>query len=357
MATKLTADQAKRIGAISLTVKTGTVEEATKKLVEFLASNDVAGVEGDPINDLIEMAEVFYEPAPVKDNTSGKIKDLPETQEEIEEEDPETEDLDELAEEVVTQKIGSKKTLPAAAKTAAAKTKKTVTDGEKFDARSIPAHNALLQPFRDYFPADEFQIDTLKQGFTVRVLGKNAKTTLLNFDELKLQKNKELIGNFYTNRFKSEEDLQKFLPEAYQDREMGMFRGESHPSIRKITQTELFDIFENSDFITETLQRASGKDVTMGVNREKLEQTLKSNAAGNKKAAPVKSSKLEESEFEELEEEELGEDLAEEQFEEIEDTPPPVVKAKVTAKKTASTATAKATPAKAAMAKTVTAKK
>src|ERR1035437_3355076 len=99
MATKLTADQAKRIGAISLTVKTGTVEEATKKLVEFLASNDVAGVEGDPINDLIEMAEVFYEPAPVKDNTSGKIKDLPETQEEIEEEDPETEDLDELAEE------------------------------------------------------------------------------------------------------------------------------------------------------------------------------------------------------------------------------------------------------------------
>ncbi len=309
MATKLTADQSKRIGNIGLIAKTGTVEEAAKKLIEFLAKNDVAGVDGDPINDLIEMAEVFYEP---DIENAEEISDL-----------NETEDLDDLAEEVATQPIIAKKGVaatakpgavkPTAAKTAAAKVKSVATDGEKFDARNNPAHDALLQPFRDYFPPEDFQIDILKQGFTVRVLGKNAKTTLLNFDELKIGAKKELSGNLYTNRFKTPEDLLPFLPDIYHDREMGMFRAESHPSLRKITETELFDIFENSDFITESLNRASGKDAVMGANREKLEAVLNNTTAPAKKKISPLAPVIEDAELDEQLEEMVEEELMEEE--------------------------------------------
>lgn len=306
MAKKLSEDLVSRIEALGIIVKTKTEEEARPKLIAHLAKHDLQGVEDDPINELVEFCEVLGEdevetkPLPKAAAPAVKGKKVVEPEPEEEEEETEEEQLDGLAEELeeeeeeVVAKPAKKaaapvvatkaKTAPAAVKTVAkpAKTEpvkasgggREVIPGEKFDARNNKKHLAFIKPFEAFFPEEDFEITLLKQGFTVRVLGKNAKTTILNFDELKIVDGK-LAGNVYTNRFKSVEDLFEVLPEEYQEKEVGMFRMESHPSIRKVSQDELFDIFENSELVRTSLDRANAKDVKMGVNRERLEETLK----------------------------------------------------------------------------------
>lgn len=326
MATKLTAEQLSKAEVVVGAIKTKTEEEARKKLIEFLADNEVMGVEDDSINDLIEMAEVFYEPAPKATppkKTAKVVQPEPEEEEEeqlededleevgeddeaLEEEEEEPVEDDDIEEEPVVKKkattpaktaakpaakVEVKKAAPveksksaAPAKAAPAKAVRESSGGEKFDGRNVPAHLKYLKPFETVFPKADFEITCLKQGFTVRVLGANAKTTILNFDELKIVDGK-LNGNLYTNRFKSVDDLLEVLPDEYHEREIGMFRMEAHPSIRKVTQDEVFDIFNNSELLNVSLDRANAKDAKMGINRERLEETLKQGT----KAAPAKS--------------------------------------------------------------------
>jgi len=228
------------------------------------------------------------------DSLRDQIRTLSENVEPEEEEEEEEEIVEEAPKKPVNKKAAepaktaSKKTPePAVTKaktevkktevkpvTAAKTTGRTSLPGEKFDARNNPKHKVYLKPFEKLFPEADFEITLLKQGFTIRVLGKNAPTTIFNFDELKISDGK-LFGNLYTNRFRSVDDLKETLPEEYHEKEIGMFRMESHPSIRKVSQDELFDIFENSELIRVSLDRANAKDIKMGANREKLEETLK----------------------------------------------------------------------------------
>ena len=107
----------------------------------------------------------------------------------------------------------------------------------------------------------------------------------MNFDELKLVDG-ELMGNLYLNRFKSVEDLQEFLPDEYAEAEIGMFRGESHPCIKKMTSTDVLTIME-SDVYTESVKRSSSTDTKMGVNRKALEESIENKAATPKKTVTV----------------------------------------------------------------------
>lgn len=300
---------------LGVTIKTKTEEEARPKLVAFLVKNEVEGIEDDPIRDLVEMAEVFVEDEPAKPTIKASKKVVaPEPEEEEEEEASEEEEeeeevteedeLDETLEEeeeeapkpVKKGAVAAKPAPKAAAKPAVKATPKAAAEpkaasrtnlpGEKFDARNNKAHEKYLKPFLAFFPTKDFELVILKQGVTVRVLGKNAKTTIVNFDDLKIVDGK-LAGNFYANRFKSADDLMEVLPEEYHDKEIGMFRMESHPSVRKVSQDELFDIFENSEVIRVSLDRANAKDVKMGINREKLEETLNAGKTAAKPAAKV----------------------------------------------------------------------
>jgi hypothetical protein len=150
----------------------------------------------------------------------------------------------------------------------------------------------------------------LKQGFTVRKLLKNNKPTIINFDELKIVDG-ELFGNLYTNRLKNPEELISLLPESFEDREIGMFRGESHPCLRKATESEVIDILSETDLLEISIKRADGIDVKLGQAKEKLEQSIIKPSAKK----PIGSKKpivVEEELEEELEEEELEEELEEE---------------------------------------------
>jgi hypothetical protein len=316
MATKLSEAMLSRIeGLLGIKIKTKTEEEARPKLVDFLATQEVNGVEDDPIQELVEMAEVFADEVPAAKAAAPtklkKVVDEPEDEEEEldaaigdgdddeeEEEEPEPEEEEE---EEAPAKPTKKAVAPAAKATVKPAVKATPKEkektgreslpGEKFDARNNKKHEVYLKPFKEFFPAEDFEITLLKQGFTVRVLGKNAKTTILNFDELKIDDGK-LIGNVYTNRFKSVEDLMETLPEEYHEKKIGMFRMESHPSIRSVSQDELFDIFENSELVRLSLDRANAKDVKMGINREKLEETLNAGTKATAKPAAKPAAKV-----------------------------------------------------------------
>lgn len=326
MATKLKDQDKKKLLKIGIT--STTEEDATAKILAFLAKNDVDNVEEEPLSQLIEMAEVFYDDAPaeVEDDEEAEDEEAEEEAEEDEDEEPtppvvvkksavkavvkaapvvakkpaaktkveeidEDEEMDKVLEEIKDKKINVKKPVAAPAKAVAGR--KTELNGDKWDGRNNKAHDAMIKGFRKRFNEKEFQIDLLKQGFTVRVLGANAKTTIMNFDEVRIDGGK-LVGNFYCNRFKNPEDLLAILPEQYQaegesEKNVGFFRGESHPCIRKVTEDELMDILDNSEFLNMSLSKASTTDIKMGKNREKLEESITKPAA--KKTTPVPAAK------------------------------------------------------------------
>jgi hypothetical protein len=353
MATALSKGLMTQLAALGITAK--TEEKARELIYPILASEGVEGIDELDINSLVQMVEVFKEAAPAdeEEQQEEELEEQLEEQEEVQapakkpagkpaptkpvaaDKKPssktEEEELDEVATEVKSKGIVKK---PAAAPVVAQSAKKTVAvvgrktelTGDKWDGRNNKAHDAMIKPFRETFPAADFQIDLLKQGFTVRVLGTNAKTTILNFDEIRISEG-NLIGNLYCNRFKDVNELAPYLPDSFEGKEVGMFRGESHPCIRKVTDDELLEIL-HTDFITETLARASSTDVKMGKNREKLEQAQQSTTATKPAAKPASKAPIPAvgkknvaavDPVEELEqelEEELEEELIEEEMEE-----------------------------------------
>jgi hypothetical protein len=269
----LTKPEIAKLAAIGLTgIK--FEEQARKKLIGILAENEVTEVDDEELNDLIEMAEAFVEP-------STEEAEAEEVEEEVESDIETDEELGELAEEV--EEIDEKATKKAPAKPVAKATTTTAkkaptpptrtANGEVFNARENKAHLKMLEAFRGALPKEDFNFDILKQGFTVRMLSKNTKPTIFNYDGLRIIDG-ELVGDFYCNRFKKPDELIEVLPEAYQDRTIGMFRGESHPSIKKLTQTEVLDIIENSEVLAISLKKAGDIDQRMTNNREKLEESL-----------------------------------------------------------------------------------
>ena len=294
MATKLSAKLISELKSLGITAV--TAEAAKEKVIASLVKEGIEGevIEDEPLESLIQMLGEFI----TKEEPSQEVE---EDEEEIEEE--EEEELDELANEVEEEEEEEEQPKPAAKKqintptvkklsTTVAKPVKKVNETprgnsssfEKFDPRNNKKHLPLLKPFKDIFSEKEYQFDLLKNGFTVRLLTKNAKTTIINYDELKIVDG-ELFGNFYSNRFKTVEDLLKVIGEDYEEREIGMFRGESHPCIRKISQEEVLAILNDTDFIEVSQKRATGIDKRMSDNREKLEAKLTTTEA--KKTAPV----------------------------------------------------------------------
>ena len=301
--TKLTPKDAKRLTEIGIIAKTNTEEEARKKLLAYLSERDISGIDNDPLVDLIEMAAVFKESEAQEEGVEEQEESAEETEEVVEEqeeevvappkktvakkpaveEETEEELLEEVAEEVKTKPSAKKTVAPAAKKS----TPVSTAEGERFDARNVEEHLNYLGSFQELFADESFQIDLLKQGFTVRIVGKNAKTTIMNFDELRIVDEK-LVGNLYLNRFKSVEELLEFLPEQYHEREIGMFRGESHPCIRKMKEEEVMEILKDSEVLSESLKRANATDVKLGVNREKLEESLEKGKKPPAKTTAVK---------------------------------------------------------------------
>jgi hypothetical protein len=275
----LSADLKGRIEALNVDAG-ATTETAKANVLLFLQNNDVDGVEEYELKDLVEMAELFepqeggeeveegeeevYEQG--DDEPEEEVEEEEAVEDEVEVEETDYDDLETAAGNLPSKKIVpavkkpvavSKPTAPAAAPkspvkpaSGGAKTgvgRKPTLEGEKWNGRENEDHMLMLGNFAEIFPDDQFEITVLKQGFTVRLLGKNTKPTILNFDELRVTAD-GLVGNLYANRFSKPEELTEILPEAYQDKQIGIFRGESHPCIREMSEAEVLDVLQNSDF-------------------------------------------------------------------------------------------------------------
>lgn len=264
-----------------------TEEDFRKVMIDYLVKQELQDCDSDSTDDLIDYVTAFVEePAPMIAETKNKKTIVEEDEEEL---------LDQLAEEVKTEVIPTKggvrtttskavhdstKQSKVVTKTATSATtakkptivKSSVANGvEKFDARNNDDHKEtfVVGFAQGLFPDPDYRIDILKQGFTVRAMLNNSQPTLFNYDNLKIDGG-ELIGDAYFNRFKSVEDLEAFLPKGFAEgRTIGMFRGESHPSIKAVSQQDWVMLVNHLS--TEVHKRAGLNDTRMGENRAAME--------------------------------------------------------------------------------------
>lgn len=143
-----------------------------------------------------------------------------------------------------------------------------------FDGRNNPEHEALAMQMLEALGYNEetSEIKLLKQGFTVRLKLQNTKPTIMNFDELRVEED-VLRGNLYCNKLKSEVELMKYLPVKYHAKKIGMFRGETHPSIKDINSMDVAVIFSGK--LRELAEsRCSDEELAMTKNRAALEKQM-----------------------------------------------------------------------------------
>jgi hypothetical protein len=290
-------------------------EKAKEALIKMLEKEQIDRevIEDENVDTLLDMLSELKDISVEEDEEEVEEEDVEENDEEedydelaeeVEEESSEDEDEEEEEESLEEDEEESVKPIKKGkVSTVASKTSKPTTkpslvskvvkptakpaavssDSNRFDARNNKKHLSYLEPFKEFFPEKEYSFDILKNGFTIRRSLKNNRPTILNFDELKIIDG-ELFGNFYANRFKNPEELVTVIGEDYEDREIGMFRGESHPCIRKVAQAELLAILSDTDFIEVSLKKAGEMDDKLGKSRVKLEESLKESKSPAKKS-------------------------------------------------------------------------
>lgn len=280
-------------------------EEARAHLVNFLHKQELKDIEDEELDNLITFYEAF------KPEGENGVEDEDETEEisaaiarevnhedAIKREDDEDEDEDEEVIATPTKVVPVPKKAAPISKTAPTKTAAKVSETpkrgpapvDKFDGRNVKEHAKMLGFLREFFPdgADGFQFDLVKQGVTIRALMQNTRPTVLNFDEVRINPDGTLSGNVYFNKFKSVEELVQELPTDFQECKIGMFRGESHPSIKNLTQDELIQLLRETNILSITLSRVGKLDAKMSESRQKMKESLELPATKSAKPAGKK---------------------------------------------------------------------
>lgn len=291
---KLTKAQSAQIA--SLGIKADSLEAAIEKMVAFLKTQELDGVEGESFENLVLFCEAFAGDNPANAEPSEEDENEALAREVVEEDDDDDEEETIVAPVKKPMKPSPPQPAPSAAKPVPAKKPAVAlavpATGTKFDGRGTPAHGKLLAFLYEFFPQAEQQWDFLKNGVTIRAMLENTRPTVLNFDEVRINPDNTLSGNVYFNKFKSVEDLEKFLPVGYgESHRIGMFRGESHPSIKALTQAEIIELFSTTGVVTETFARVGKLDGKMGANRVKMEESLKSERQKSGPAKPAAKKK------------------------------------------------------------------
>ena len=321
---KLSKEQKEELKNVGVTGVT-TVEGARKKLIKYLQDNELEDVENDSLSDLIQFAEAYYEEEGADEEEElEEIEEAEEIEEEEElEEIEEEEELEEIEEEKIYDKLAEeieeetdpnytkstvkelraiciKKNLISVAAAAkirlkkpflellenkedktppkkkatkkpkeeakkAPKATKTTSANKKiiFDGRGNEDHLEQIEKLlEEFYPKEEYEYKILKQGVTVRALLENARPTVVNYDELKIVDG-EFIGNLYFYKIKSVEELCTLIPESFHERKMGMFRGEAHPSLKKVTEEE-FKLLMKGKVMEEIHNRCGVEDKRLG---------------------------------------------------------------------------------------------
>lgn len=277
----------------SLSMYNDSEEVVRTTMINYLLAEGLESIEEESTEDLLDMVEAIHEPvdeAPVAKSSANS---------------PSSDEDDEVP--VSKSKIKSKEkkakvVAPAKKSTKQSAAKKT---GRVWDGRASSEDMDLIKDFVGFFSdTNQFDIKLLKQGITVRVLGKAAKQPIVNFDLLRVKEvdgNQVIEGHLFMNRFSSPEDLIKVLEQSHgdivEDKEIGMFRGECHPCIRFVKLEEAIAIAATDGAIhEESMKRALGIDKKQAENRKKLEEKMESTepqSAEKKLKQPKKSKPVE----------------------------------------------------------------
>lgn len=306
----LTKAQLTELASVNI-IGVKTVEEACAKMRAVLESQEIAGLETEPFENLIIYCQAFVDDEPVSaaDESSALAREV-ENEDNIAaarkmvEEDDDEEPLP-LSKKQATAPTKPAPAAPVKKQATVAPTKPApaakkaptppaqTANGTKFDGANYPEHMELLVFLHQFFNTEETQYHPLKQGVTLRALLANTRPTVMNFDEVRITQD-GLVGNLYLNKFKSVEDLEALLPDGFTDKyRVGMFRGETHPCIRSISQDAIVELLTTTGIVSETLRRVGKLDDKMGANRDKMVETLKSGAqkSAAAKAAPTSKKK------------------------------------------------------------------
>lgn len=269
----------------------------------FLAENGVDDVDKEPIKEIFDYCLAFTTSSTPAIDDEEELDELAEEVDEEEETLDEEGDDDEETEPASTTKKAPTPTVkakvtPAPKAVAKAETKVATSAPkagfEKFDGRGNKAHASAMKAFLSaWFDfTKEYRLDFLKQGATIRMLLANSEPTIINFDEVKIDvATNKMSGNIYLNRFKSVDDIEPYIDEFVDDKKIGMFRGESHPSIKGVSSDELIKFFNEQPVLTIAKERAQGMDKKTGVNREAMEKKIQEETAAPK-AKPAVAAKV-----------------------------------------------------------------
>ena len=294
----LTDADVKSLKSIGIT-SVKTEDEARKKLLAYLKKNEIEDVEDEPLKDLIEMAEAFYDgdaeaeedeteeeevPAPKKKAAPAPVA----KKKAVVVEEDEEEDMEELAKE------SKKKVAAAPVKKAVAK-KEVASDKVAFDPKTNDADAKVLhKAFGKHFPKGEFEYKFLAGGgVTIFHVGKNSKKAVVSFDNIKSRAS-ELTGNLYLN------SASRIAHDEIPCDSDLHFAWSKTSFVKNVKISEVDEILTD-ELVTFLMSKVAKLDVKLGKNRDKMEANLKGDKTPAKKvvAKKVVEDEVEEDEVDE----------------------------------------------------------
>ena len=331
MATKMTAEIAKRVKALGINAK--SEESAREELLKILENNGIEGMEEEDTSTLIEIAESFvedgnaaseetaeeteesstYEAAELAAEVEDEAED---SEEETEEEEEEADEVDPLAEmdrtelkayikkqslAVKVKKSWSDDDIREAIRTAEASIEASIEDseeaaeekpakeekpsekkigkrGSKLDPKNNEADRVEFDVFKELFPEDEYLYAWVASaGVTIKHIGKNSHRAVLLVENCSKQADGSVKCNVYFPTFTKQAEL---LDEAGIEYAICW---SGAPFVKGTTIAESIEMAKTlMPHIQATVQKI---DKRLGDNRAKMENSL------NKKAAEEKPAK------------------------------------------------------------------
>lgn len=316
-----------------------TEEEARTKMVAILAKSDINDVQGDSLEDIIDMVSAFPATeeeeeaiaAPVPKKKIVKVAlPLEEVDEEQEAVDVERDTVEEEEEEAVPQPKAKKVAASPAkkkkvfvleestdateeeeteelveevkAKGLAAGTAKKVgkkvakkTDSERthkllgthWETLDEAAKLKAVKPLRKFLPEKQFRIDFLTRSIICKYFGATSEHNIFKYHLLRLLPDGKLEGIFVSHRFKTPAEFAAYLPPAEEREGLKLNQGESCSYIHPFHIDAVIALFEETDFIKDSIAAATTTDSRMAANHKKLQAQME----GKKAATPAPAKK------------------------------------------------------------------
>ena len=285
MATKLSAEQAKRAKALS--IKASNEEDLREKLLEILEENDLPGMEEEDTDMLLDLAESLSD-SNVDDNEEVEEKPAKKATKKVVEEDDDEEDDEpkKPAKKAVKEEAKPAKKVAKEEKPA----KKAVSKrGTKLNPKvNEEDRDAILEIVGEMFPEKNYIYAWVSTaGVTIKYKGKNSNRAIILIENATRHEDGKITFNLFFLTFGKKKELLDEAGVEYSN------SWNNVPFVKSIDSEEAMELLEQ--FESELKDSVKTIDKKMGDNRAKMEEKLKSEKS-TKKPAKVEEEDDEEDE-------------------------------------------------------------